>query len=120
VGGKFDALEHLALDKSVWQKLVRDGSEVFTDTWLKKKLKISYEIFIVEYINNYDHDVYELLGPPSDDLIEEACRRKKYGDCWQLDEDKVTGLVLENKKYKVVVEEQSRVSRLLEDLRKIL
>jgi hypothetical protein len=51
VGGNFDTSEHLALDKSVWQKLVRDGSEVFMDTWLKEELKISYETFIVEYIN---------------------------------------------------------------------
>jgi hypothetical protein len=46
--------------------------------------------------------------------------RKKYGDCWQLNEEKVTGLALENIKYKVVVDEQSRVSRLLEDMGKTL
>jgi hypothetical protein len=49
---------------------VRDGFEAFMNTWLQKELKESYVRFLIEYIDNYDHDAYELLGPPSDDMIE--------------------------------------------------
>jgi hypothetical protein len=38
---------------------------------------------------------------------------KKSRDCWQLGEEKVTQLILKEK-YRIVVEEQSRVSKVLE------
>jgi len=123
----FVALQHLAQNRAVWRKVVRDGSQIFMDKWLSKELKLSYERFLPGFLVAYDY----VLGPPSDDVIEDAYRRAKYGDFWRIEEAEANITVRKGvrsanqllhkkhvKKYKVIVEEQSRVSRLLEDMRK--
>ena len=128
VGKGFVALQLLAQNRAMWKKVVRDGSVIFMDKWLSKELKFSFERFLPEFLDTYDFD---LLGPVSDDVIEDAYRKVKYGDFWRIEEteEKITvrtgvrsATQLLHKKHvkkiKVIVEEQSRVARLLEDMRK--
>jgi hypothetical protein len=75
-----------------------------------------------------------ITGALSDEIIKDAYKRAKLGEYWRVEEDDSESVTVRGglssykksmlhrekhvKKYKVIVEEQSRVSRLLKDMRK--
>ena len=78
-------------------------------------------------------NIPRIEGALNDDVIKDAYKRMKLGEYWRIEEDDSESVTVRGgvssfkkgllhkkhvKKYKVIVEEQSRVSRLLEDMRK--
>jgi exonuclease III len=96
---------------------------------------------VVEYGNDFRRvtrglsswKIPRIIGALSDEVIRDAYKRVKLGEYWRIEEDDSESVTVRGglssfakgllhkkhvKKYKVIVEEQSRVSRLLKDMRK--
>ena len=129
VGKGFVELQVLAQNRVMWQKAVREGSISFMDNWINSETKTSFERFLPGFLERYEYENGS-LGVISDDIIEEAYRKEKGGVFWRIEEaeESITfrkGVFSathsshkrNNKKNKAIVEEQSRVSRLLELMR---
>jgi hypothetical protein len=78
-------------------------------------------------------NIPRIIGVLNDEVIKDAYKRVKLGEYWWVEEDDSESVTVRGrlssfakcllhkkyvKKYKVIVEEQSRASRLLEDMRK--
>ena len=129
-------------------KWINDETTLSYERFLPKFLeKYNYdenvvlEIGIVEDRNDFRNvarglsswNMPRIIGALNDEVIKDAYKRVKLGEYWRVEEDESESVTVRGglssfakgllhkkhvKKYKVIVEEQSRVSRLLEDMRK--
>jgi hypothetical protein len=121
----FEALELLALDKRKWLRGVDVGVEQLYSDWHAARNDESYYRHFQELLTLEQFQIQF----PEQDIAYASWMEKKHGEFWriELDESKITVRgkrslqfmeVRQKKKYKIILPEESRVTRDLREFRK--